>query len=375
MRIRALLPVLFAAVASAQEKPTPEDETRAGAWHIAVAIVSQIEKTDTKDFPGLRSWLKDFHAVHAKRGEGEATKAFRPVDSDALVTRNPNWWAAFYEIAPGDPAVLSLHGLLLLAGGEPQRAQQLAAIGIQRPGIPDLHRQALRMVMNESQKAMARANETTHTGVRLHDARDYDGAIKKYDEALALNPSNGWTHYERGFSIRIRAYVKAGRPVPENGQFIINGNDADLPEEKDVAADFAQARLHDPFQFNAYQGSDKKVIASILPLHEKIRPVWEQVMQDATKPLDDGTLLKLAEGCHEVGIHDYALVTRQILIARRKRYAPEDHPIISEHLRALAAGPVVERTIKQLAGEKMRGLMFVPPEGDAGLLLAPPGGK
>lgn len=329
MKLPAVRLCLIAAVAPADDTPTPEDAARAGAWTVAAALVGQMEKNDTTDFPGVRGWLKDFHAVLDKAGDGAASRPFRAVDSDALVTRNANWWAAYYEIAPGDPALLALHSLLLLAGGEAQRAQQLAAIGMQRPGIPKLHRQALEMVLHESHKALSRSQRMTNAGVRLHDAGDFDGAIRKYDEALALIPANGWTHYERGFSIRMRAYVKAGKPIPKNGQVKINDSEAmDLPEEKDIAAAFALARRHDPFQFMAYQGGDKNVIAAVVPVHEKLRPAWEQITGDAAKLQGDETILRLAEGCHEAGIADYALVARQIIVARRKRYAPEDHPIL-----------------------------------------------
>lgn len=371
MKTLAFLLSLIAAVALAQDTPTHEDETRSGAWHFAVAIVGNIEKNDTADFPGVRGWLKDFHTVQEKVGDGDKAKPFPAVDSDALVTRNANWWAAYYEIAPGDPALLALHSLLLLAGGEPQRAQQLAAISTQRPGIPKLYRQALSTVLNESFKAMERSRAITNAGVQLHDEGDYDGAIKKYDEALVRNPANGWTHYERGFSIRIRALVKAGKPVPKNGQFTINDPDPEMPEEKEIAAAFKLARQHDPFQVNAYQGKDKKVIDAILPVREKLVPAWQLITSDLSKLQGDDTILQLAEGCDKAGIPDYALVARQIVIARRKRYAPEDHPILSANLRELAPGPAIERTIKQLAGEFMKGMMLVEPDGDSGPLCAP----
>ena len=372
MKTTALFLTLIAATALAQDKPTPESEARAGAWHVAVALVGQIGKNNTADYPGLRAWLKEFEAAQGKAGNGDDTKPFRAIDSDALVTRNANWWAAYYEIAPGDPMVLALHSVILLAGGEPQRAQQLAALSMQRPGIPDLYRKVLGMAVQESQKALARSHEATNAGVRLHDAGDFDGAIRKYDEALALNPANGWTHYERGFSIRMRAYKKAGKPLPENGKVIINDTEPNLPEEKDVAAAFALARRHDPLQFTAYQGSDKNVIAAVIPLHEKVAPAWGKITGDASVLQDDRTILELAEGCHEAGLPELALVARQIVVARRKRYAPGDHPILSANLRELAKGAPIERTIKRLAGETMKGLMLVKPEGDAGPLQAPP---
>jgi hypothetical protein len=40
------------------------------------------------------------------------------LDVDALVTNNPHYWQAYYEVVPGDPGLGLLHGGLLHFGGE-----------------------------------------------------------------------------------------------------------------------------------------------------------------------------------------------------------------------------------------------------------------
>ncbi|MBN2433625.1 MAG: tetratricopeptide repeat protein [Acidobacteria bacterium] len=51
----------------------------------------------------------------------------------------------------------------------------------------------------------AEARERVAEGVRLHDQGDYPGAIRKYEEALALSPSNHLIFYEMSY-----AYFKMG---------------------------------------------------------------------------------------------------------------------------------------------------------------------
>src|SRR5256885_1114651 len=83
----------------------PGMEARQDAWKVAQAIVEKIEVGEVSDFPGLAAWRREFL---------EADKAPMNIDADRLVTRNPHWWVAYYEIAPGDPALMLLHCEVLL---------------------------------------------------------------------------------------------------------------------------------------------------------------------------------------------------------------------------------------------------------------------
>src|SRR5438876_10072055 len=52
--------------------------------------------------------------------------------------------------------------------------------------------------------ASAQNNDTVKTlvseGIQLHDKGDYEGAIKKYDEALAIDKTDYNANYEKSFS-------------------------------------------------------------------------------------------------------------------------------------------------------------------------------
>jgi hypothetical protein len=56
------------------------------------------------------------------------------------------------------------------------------------------------------------------------------------------------------------------------------------------------------------------------------------------------------------------LVTRQILVARRKSYAPADHPFISTSLRKLVPGKQTEEVLQRLSTGKLSVRQLVVPE-------------
>ena len=339
---------LIAAFGAGLQAEDPGSEARKGAWIVAQAIVGKMEIGNTGEFPGIVAWKREFQ-------EADPTT----MDVDRLVTRNPNWWVAYFEIAPGDPALMLLHCEVLLAGGEAQRAQQLAAIYLQRPGIPKLYREGLLSAVQEATKAQASANALTAEGTKLHDQGNFDGAIAKYDEALKIWPADGWTAYERGFSTYTRALVKAGKPVPKNGTITFNDKTMDgFPEKPEIVSSYARARQHDPLQAIAYQG-DKQFLQPLKVLLGKVNPVWDKLRGNVSQSLDDKDLAQLADGFHEAGVHEYALAAREMIIARRRKFAPEDHPILGEHLRALAPAAAIEQTIDLLAGESMEAKVFV----------------
>lgn len=332
-------------------KPTAElNEARRTGWQMALLVVEKLEAGDQKNYPGIQAWLADFR----KRAKGidlkVAPEQWPALDADALLSRNPNFWAAYYEIAPADPGLAMLHTGLLLADGEAVRAAQLLVVAGQRPGIPQEIKQGLEILLAQTQKVGAKPNALVAEGIKLHDKGDYAGALKKYQESLVLWPQNGFAHYEVGFTLAMQKLVAAGEKPPPPGTVIVNSGKKNPPE---VDAAFAKARRHDPFQINAYQGDDPQVIRGTLALAKKGLPFWQQLVRNRQQQVDDQTLAKLAEACQEAGVHELALASRQVMVARRSGYAPADHPFITTSLRKLAPGPQTDEVLKRLAGGKL----------------------
>ena len=339
---------------------TPElNKARRTGWQLALVVIRKLEAGDQKNPPGIQAWLKDLRKV-AKSIDLEAGPDRWPaIDTDALLTRNPNFWQAYYEIAPGDPGLMLLEAGLLLSAGEAVRASHVIVVAGQRPGIPKELQQALKIILAHCQKVREKPNALVLEGIKLHDQGDYAGALKKYKDALALWPQNGFAHYEVGLTLHHQQLVAAGEEPPPLGSVTVNSGEK-FPPEVDVA--YAKARHHDPLQLKAYQGDNREAIRGLLALVKKGMPAWQELVKNRKTRVDDEVLEQLGGACQQANIHELALATRQILVARRGRYAPADHPFISTSLRKLAPGEQTEAVLQRLARGKLRLRLLVAPK-------------
>ena len=206
------------------------------------------------------AWLKDLRERTKGIGKDTPVAKWPKVDIGDLVDHNPNFWRMYYEIAPADPMLTLIHAGLLLSQGEAMRAAYILELGQHRPGIPKEVLQALRALQATAMAALKATNAMTEEGMQLFDQGDYDGAVKKYREALKLCPQNGWASYELGYTLRTQVKIARGEPLDKPGTVKANGKLYDSPE---VTAAFAESRRHDPLQIMAYQGSDPEVIKAL----------------------------------------------------------------------------------------------------------------
>jgi tetratricopeptide (TPR) repeat protein len=256
-----------------------------------------------------------------------------------------------------------LHAGLLLGTGEATRASYVLVIAGQRPGIPKAIRQGFEGLLAHTQRVGKRPNALIQEGIKLHDQGKYDEALKKYREALGLWQQNSWAHYEIGYTLLNQQLVAAGaKPLQGEGVSV----NAGLKHSAEVLSAFAKTRRHDPFAFKAYQGDDQKLIHAVVALAKDGLPAWQKIAQNRDKRVDVEVLQQLATACQESGNHELALIVRQIMVARRGRYAPADHPFFTTSLRALAPGPQIEALLKLLGGDGALNLrQLVVPEAPA----------
>jgi uncharacterized protein (TIGR03067 family) len=334
-------------------------EARRTGWQMARLILDRLEADDQKDFPGIQAWLKDLAKATKGIDHKAAPEKWPAIDIDALTIRNPAFWQAFYEIAPGDPGLTLLQAGLLLSAGEAVRASHLLVVGKQRPGVPKELQQGFDLLLAHCQKAGEKSNQLVAEGIKLHDKEDYAGALVKYKEAVALWPQNGFAHYEMGLTLYHQQLTAAGEKPPAPDAVLVNKGMKHSPAVRDA---YAKARRHDPFQVKAYQGEDREVIRGFLALARKGLPAWQKLVKKADGQVEDEVLEQLAGACQEARNHELALLTRQILVARRGGYAPADHPFISTSLRELAPGKQTEEVLKRLAGGPLRLRQLVVPE-------------
>jgi tetratricopeptide (TPR) repeat protein len=335
----------------AEEAKNDLNAARQSGWQVALLVVDKIEKGDQKDWPGIQAWLKDFRKQTQGLDHKASPEKWPKVDVDALVANNPNFWRAYYEIAPGDPGLGLLHAGMLLGCGEATRAMHVVEFYQLRPGIPKPLADGLAILHNATKLAGKQSNAAMQEGIALFDAGDYAAAVKKYREALQIWPQNGWAYYELGYTLRTQQSVAAGEKPGATNSIRIN-DPAGKKFSPEVKEALANSRRYTPFQYMAYQGDDRTVIQGFLALAKKAMPAMKALGNTHDRTSVYEAFQQLSEGCQEANIHEMALVTRQILVALRGRYNPSDHPFIATSLRKLAPSPETEAVLTRLAGKE-----------------------
>jgi hypothetical protein len=352
--IALLLPnVLGVSLAHADDPPkaanAPLNEARRAGWAMATMVLEKLESSDEKHFPGIVTWVADFRKATKGIDAKVAPDKWPAFDVDAQVTHNPKFWRAYFEVAPGDPGLMLLHAGLLLSAGECNRASYILQLAWQRPGVPKEVQDGFDQLLLHIRKAVEPSHTLVEAGIKLHDQGDYDAAIAKYKEALALWPQCGFAQYEMGLSMHHRQLKAAGlKPAT-----IVNPKDERYKQSAEVKGAYAQARQHDPFQWNAWQGDDPEVIHGFMAFAKEGMRAWQPIATDRKKQVPDATMKSLADALQEAGVHELAVVARQIFVARRGRYDPKDHPFLTTSLRKLAPGEPVETTLKLLNGGEL----------------------
>jgi tetratricopeptide (TPR) repeat protein len=349
---------MLGAIVFAQESNDSKAATLADAKQFGWKVVSTIAESvgneknyEAKSYPGNAAWFAELRNATKGCDPAKPIDQWPVIDGDKLITHNPRYWQMHFEVAPADPMLALLHAGLLQMSGSTERSSYLVVIAAQGPALPPESLTLIKSLVLMNNGTLTKPHQLMNQGIALHDKGDFDGALAKHDAALKLHPRYGVAWYERGYALRAKAWKAAG--VPEQKSNVIV-NDEKLPEDpKEVTEAFAKARLHDPFQYMAYQGRDKQVIDGVMVLAEKGIPAWKKVEQGFGKQVSDATIRNLAEALQIAGAHDLAIEARQVLIARRGNYAPEDYSFLEKSLKALAQGPPIEQTLAKLRGQTM----------------------
>ena len=286
-----------------------------------------LKPNDKPAFPGIQAWLRAEGQTLGKLDKDKPAGSWRKLDADKLITHNTNFWQLYYEIVPGDPGLAMLHAGSLLAAGDAERAQIVLRLTLHRGDLNEETKRILLGILQHCGQFMQPSHQLVRDGITLHDQGKFNPALAKYDAALKLWPLNGWATYERGTTLRIRDGEGAA-----------------------VTKAFAQSRRLQPFQQAAWQG-EVKDLPGMLTMHKVVLPLWEKSLKDIKYEMTKDELWEFCQGLQEAELDDLALIARQILIVRKGRYLPEDHPFITKSLRRLVPGKQAETTITKLAGD------------------------
>jgi hypothetical protein len=198
-----------------------------------------------------------------------------------------------------------------------------------------------------------RSQPLVEEGIKLFDKGDFDGATKKYREALTIWPQSGWAHFELAYTIRCQEIVAAGeKPTPPGQMLTPTSPEMKVKMSAQAKAEYGQCRRYSPFMQGAYHLDEPELLRGATALVEEVLPANKDLANTRDPAAIDRDIEQWAKGCQDAGLHDLALLGRQILVARRGQYAAVDHPFIVTSLRRLVPGPDTEDVLERLAGAK-----------------------
>lgn len=237
---------------------------------------AHLTKVDTK-FEGVIDFGKSLKRIGQKK----------KFDISKRTYRSKYYWRAVLEMDPRDPSILFAHGYLHALRGETAYADMYFLLG--SVTMDESHRAELSGYDQLREKLEMRVKKELGTGIAHHDKGEYEKALQVYDRVIAEHPNGAWAYYEKGFS------------------YMLMGKDRKSYEKK-MEKMFKACRERDPFFWQAYQGSDQKVIGKLKVLLEKIQPFLT-----GKKRTVEG-IAAFAEGCEAMELYPFAAHARWKLV-------------------------------------------------------------
>jgi hypothetical protein len=356
--LAACLGFFNARALGAPAEPAPELQAAQRAALETVGILAQgMTASDPRRFAAIHAWLKEYRSLGGVVGKLSPNAARPRLDVEKHVTRSPVFWRAYFEQAPGDAFTLLWHGALLLAGGEASRAAYVLLLARQAKETEKPILEAINGLLEHAQLVLQTNAQRVADAAKLHDEGNPAAAAARLRTLIAAWPANALAHYELALAASAQQYVDAGRKPPSRSRL---GLHAELPPSKEVLADFARARSHDPLLIRAYQGNETPAGDVLLVLGRTVRPLWDIVARDTQAETRDETLWQLADALRDAGIPELALTASQVLIGREGGYDDADRKFVAANLRILAPA-AVDPVVKHLSQTPAQFIRFILP--------------
>lgn len=324
-----------------------QDAQRAG-WDTASVLAQGLAAADPKWFPGMQAWLKEYRAAGGTPGKRAASGPIPKIDVDRLVSRNPAFWRAYFEMAPGDPGAMLLHASLLLAGGEASRAAYVLIIARQTVEIDKGLLQAMNELLVHAQRAINAGAQQVADAVTLYEKGGHEAVLPRLKSAVYAWPANALAHYETALALLAQQYTASGKAPPSRARL---GLHSDLTPSREVRSAYERARRHDPLLIRAYQGDETDSGDVLLVLGKAVRPLWDIVARDIKAETRDEDLRSLATALRDAGITELGLALGQVVNGREGGYDDDDRKSIAAALKVLAPA-AADLVVKRLAQPK-----------------------
>ena len=303
------------------------DGMRRYAWALASSTADGLKKMPADEFPAVHAFLRDFDEARKLIDPNKAPSDWKSIDIEALAIRNPNYWAAVYELEPADPLMMWFHSALHAVNGEISPALYSQLLAVRSP--TDIPKEMSRLIVSSS-RLLALGDKAVQVGVSLHDQEKYDEAEKIFREVLSVIPSHSLALYELGNTLRKKDRSKAGAAAAQT--------------------QFDMAKQVDPFRVEAYQGSfGIKEMKQFAALRSQAKPAWDKLMQTPPNRSSLQQLERLSSQLQNAGLYELALLVRQVVVARREAsYNEDDVQFIMASLKALMPQEDFEDMLKGL---------------------------
>jgi len=292
-------------------------------WQEVGYLRTLLDEQPAADFPGVAALAGDLRAAAAGFPAGRVLSAEA---LDRLTDRNPHFWHAYYEVAPGDPLMAMLHVSLLLAAGQTVRADRVATLAMNFG----------RMEM-ESRKELVRldtyAQLVTHVSggngielARLRRLKAYGPLAEKARAALAVWPQNP------------EAWADLAWCEEMTGSPSATGSSGDAARRS-----LAALRRTDPLFATPAGGPEPATLG-------EARRLWTAISDDKATG-DDEVLQRFSDQAQAAGLDELALVARGLLAGWYEGSLPIDEGFIRTSLRRLVPPDAAEGICREAFAE------------------------
>ncbi|HKB89416.1 MAG TPA: tetratricopeptide repeat protein [Opitutaceae bacterium] len=301
-------------------------------WETVAQIMPLLERYPAEDFPGIHAFVEDMQATTLAIRDGNWIR-YERIDLDKLIRKNPHFWQAYLETAPGDPAMLMLHGCLLAAGGDVHRALLVLTLGYQFGAMDMGQRQNLFRASLLCIRVIWPTYELRLVGL---DRLKHGKAAEVRQMALAALKT--WPQDAVSWDLLARA-----------DEVLVKQKDQNIAEELANARE--QAIQHGPFE-DQFMADNKTPLAEFTRVTDQTREL---------KAVGDETLLeRFAATAQKAQDDEAALVAHAVFAGRRGRYSSRDEGFLKTSLARLISTDLSDKTSDRIFHQPLPFAILVP---------------
>jgi lipoprotein NlpI len=286
---------------------------RQEGWQEVLDLLPALDEQPETDYPGVAALTRQLNALAASTPGGHGVPAFA---LGRLVDHNPDFWRAYFEIAPGDPLTAMLHVGLLLAAGEAARADVLATLAIDFGRMNLDYRKEL-VRLDAYAQLLRQGGQPAATEGRRREGPSEFAALAVQAQAMLRT----WPQNPAALADLVRArWGLAGKP-------------GRLAPDSPAGSSLAALRATDPFYV-----LPPEVAGPEPPAAAMAQRLWRQIDEDQAIG-DDQVLTQFSAAAQAAGLDEIALTARSLLSGRNTGMAPLDEAFVRRSLERLVGAP------------------------------------